>query len=411
MKFSIEGGGVNSTATSDVAWPALVSGQPEATMQLYLSSILLGIHVVNSVMATFQVPVTSKGTTSKTHQSGTNERHHPGTLADDLHRYPRKKDLKVDKLKRRLGEEFDPFWMSIELPDDFLDIQVKRNPEKSLQDEMKSLNLTALERALDGKYGSDKGSGDGPVEGEDTVRGIMALLQTWMVQHATCPVYYKWVDNGLLYWPRWVRSALCSLNSLSRSVAPDTLAPPPRAESCSWPPGMHCVPAEAKKLKLLRWTCRNSKTANRVNRFRLTETSDDDNRLDGRGGGDADFGRDRPLSDETVGDHAPQNNASSANATSRMIDLLKNANLTKSGPYSSQEINRIRALLQAQQGGQVGSADPPRSSSDRRQTLDESNDTESWNQVSRRQRKRQQNTKCNWKKVPYPVTDDCYCSC
>lgn len=377
-------------------------------MQLYLSSIILGIHVINSVMATFQAPGTSRVTTTKTHQGGASDRLYLGKLTDDILRYPRKKDLKVDKLKKRLGAEFDPVLMSIELPDDYLDIYVKRNPEKSLQDEMKTVNLTALERAIDGKYGGDKGSGDGPVEGEDVVRGIMSLVQSWMVHHASCPVYYKWQDNGLLYWPRWVRSGFCSLNSLSRSLAPDTLAPPPRAESCSWPPGMHCVAAEAKKVKVLRWTCRNSKSENHLNRFRLTEKSDT-NRFEGRGTGDTNYGPARSSIDDTANSHEPQNNGSSTNATLRVMDVLKNANLTKYGQYSSQDIARLKALLLAQHSGQ-GSADT-KNTSEKRQTSDDGNDTESWNQVSRRDRKRQQNTKCSWKKVPYPVVDDCYCTC
>uniref|UniRef100_A0A0B6ZPI8 Uncharacterized protein n=1 Tax=Arion vulgaris TaxID=1028688 RepID=A0A0B6ZPI8_9EUPU len=39
------------------------------------------------------------------------------------------------------------------------------------------------------------------------------------------------------------------------------------------------------------------------------------------------------------------------------------------------------------------------------------NDTENWNRMSWKQRRKSLDIKCKWIKIPYPVTDNCFCSC
>jgi len=66
------------------------------------------------------------------------------------------------------------------------------------------------------------------------------LMRTWLVHRSTCPVEYVWTDLGKSFWPRWIKNGRCGRS--------ETM-------SCSWPPGMSCMPSSIKVLNLLRWHC------------------------------------------------------------------------------------------------------------------------------------------------------------
>lgn len=65
------------------------------------------------------------------------------------------------------------------------------------------------------------------------------LVKSWLVRRATCPIRFVWNDLGPYFWPRWLRRGECAENT-----------------TCSWPPGMQCVPGGARNLNVLRWHCR-----------------------------------------------------------------------------------------------------------------------------------------------------------
>lgn len=66
------------------------------------------------------------------------------------------------------------------------------------------------------------------------------MMRTWLVHRSSCPVEYGWVDLGKSFWPRWIKQGRCGRS--------ETM-------SCSWPPGMSCMPSSIRVLNLLRWHC------------------------------------------------------------------------------------------------------------------------------------------------------------
>ena len=267
---------------------------------------------------------------------------------------PRKKHLKPHKLRRRLRKDWDPFWMSAERPQDFDGEVVKEAPtDPTLVKALDRLNFTLR-------------GGDGVAKELDET--VKHALGAWLLQHSACHVHYVWDDLGILYWPRWVRRGYCqardspSSRSSSTTLHDDSSAPS-LSSSCSWPPGMHCVPAESRRIRILRWQCRHNKAFNNWNRRRF------------RGKGR------RPKTPAgdwgSLARRRQKREASAAATAARASDVLKN--------------HTERA---------VGSGDS-----------EEANETENWSRKPFQERRRKLSMRCKWKKIPYPVTDDCYCSC
>lgn len=69
-------------------------------------------------------------------------------------------------------------------------------------------------------------------------------IKSWLLKRSSCLVEFSWKDLGATFWPRWVRKGDCV----------------DREDSCSFPPGMNCVPAATTTVHILRWKCRNKKT-------------------------------------------------------------------------------------------------------------------------------------------------------
>ena len=205
---------------------------------------------------------------------------------DNLRLAPRKKHLKTAKLLRRLKDNFDADYMSITTPSR-IEVLASVKTSPVLQQQVLALNLSQLL----GQVGTV----------DDTVT-VVKLVQSWLVEKASCPVYHRWEDLGLFFWPRWVKFGYCSNDEVP----------------CSWPPGMNCVPAESKRIKILRWHCRYWK---------------------------------RPRGHRNYIDYRVKKDT-------------------------------------------------------------ESNDTEDWKSRLRKENlKKKLRKRCKWIKVPYPVTDECYCSC
>ncbi|XP_076459886.1 uncharacterized protein LOC143292999 [Babylonia areolata] len=255
---------------------------------------------------------------------------------------PRKKHLKPHKLMRRLRKDWDPFWMSAERPQDMDGTVVKQAPpDPSLVKAVDRLNFTLL-----GPDGLHRVIDD----------SVAHVLGAWLLQRSTCHVHYVWDDLGVLFWPRWVRRGYCqagaspSSSSSSSSSSPfhdASSSSPDLSESCSWPPGMHCVPAESRRIRILRWQCRHNKAFNNWNpRFRKARGK----RPKVPGGGEKGEGR-------------------GAKREKREVSAPRN---------------------------QTGE--------------EESNETENWSRQPFKERRKKLSMRCKWKKTPYPVTDDCYCS-
>ena len=139
---------------------------------------------------------------------------------------PKSKNLDSKKLLKRMGTDFDPTWMSVTPPK--YRIANKKNDdyytqERLLLNEISQINFT---------YSDEKGQLS---ELKDRSR---KAVEKWLLQLASCPVYYMWRDMSVLFWPRWIKHGEC-----------DT------ARSCSWPSGMHCTAGQHKTVRLLNWKC------------------------------------------------------------------------------------------------------------------------------------------------------------
>lgn len=67
-------------------------------------------------------------------------------------------------------------------------------------------------------------------------------LRQWLWELSRCPLNYSWVDYGLKFFPRYIRSGECI------------------KKPCSFPRGMNCKPRSTRALPTLFWVChgRNS---------------------------------------------------------------------------------------------------------------------------------------------------------
>jgi noggin len=149
--------------------------------------------------------------------------------------------LPTDTMMAKLGDDFDPRRMSIERP-----LANQTRPEvdsSSAAAHIDDVNVDDPElmadlRRLRFTYRDDRGD-------EHQLRpSVIRQLERWLLDRARCAVRYTWDDLGPLFWPRWIRHGAC-----------DTRA------ACSWPPGMHCAPAESDTLRLLHWQCRRTSGA------------------------------------------------------------------------------------------------------------------------------------------------------
>ena len=85
---------------------------------------------------------------------------------------------------------------------------------------------------------------------------VRKYVEKWLIQRASCRLYPAWTDLGAMFWPRWVRRGSCGEDEPdvrpSRHGRRGRRRSPP---SCSWPPGMRCVPEASQTIRLLRWHC------------------------------------------------------------------------------------------------------------------------------------------------------------
>ncbi|KAF7262576.1 hypothetical protein EG68_00167 [Paragonimus skrjabini miyazakii] len=71
-------------------------------------------------------------------------------------------------------------------------------------------------------------------------RKLRRTLRRLVTEYSNCPVHYVWKDQGVKYWPRWIKQGQCT--NL-------------KGQSCSIPPGMYCHEASYINLVILRYLC------------------------------------------------------------------------------------------------------------------------------------------------------------
>ena len=360
--------------------PHAVTATTITLAALHVLLLLLCVQGPPPAGAAFQLPpflqTLSEHTLSQSRADGSDRLFTlPSSLANvpNVRRFtPRKKHLKPHKLRRRLRKDWDPFWMSAERPEEALVEVVREAPrDPSLVKAVERLNFTL------------RGGGEDGEPGGSLEESVTRLLGAWLLQRSTCRVHYVWDDLGVLYWPRWVRRGFCQADddyyssSSSSASSASSLSPSSSSSSassssssssfsatpsCSWPPGMHCVPAESRRIRILRWQCRHNKAFNNWNpRFRTRRPRRPKARGEGPG-----TGRGRSRRDVLARDALARDALARRNHTERAA---------------------------------AGGGD------------DESNETENWSRKPFQDRRRKLSMRCKWKKIPYPVTDDCFCSC
>lgn len=160
---------------------------------------------------------------------------------------PKQQDLKLKRLIKKLGDDFNEKWVSIERPIDADQTEVSisnwENLDSKLLKDFSTLNLTLTDTDNSVANVSDH---------------TLALFKRWLLLHGTCSVHFVWTDMGSLFWPRWIRKGVCSTEV-----------------SCSWPPGMTCSPkvGEFEIIGILRWTCHKDKRKSKKGKRKFNKHS------------------------------------------------------------------------------------------------------------------------------------------
>ena len=98
---------------------------------------------------------------------------------------------------------------------------------------------------------------------------VRKYIEKWLLQRASCRLHPAWTDLGALFWPRWIRRGSCGEDAAGvsdvRSSHRRRHGRRRAAPSCSWPPGMRCVPEASQTIRLLRWHCSASARRRRAN--------------------------------------------------------------------------------------------------------------------------------------------------
>ena len=143
--------------------------------------------------------------------------------------YPQGKHLKEKKLLRRLGDNFDENWMAIAGPKPPSESQVTNQGNNIRSEENRELlQAILIERNVSLT--------------DSNIEPVLHVLSSI----ASCKVRYEWSDLGELFWPRFVKSGLCTSE-----------------HSCSWPSGMTCMPGRLKEIRILRWRCKRRKAVSK----------------------------------------------------------------------------------------------------------------------------------------------------
>jgi len=152
---------------------------------------------------------------------------------------PPPSELNHRKLRRLLGDDFDPEYMgigrpiiSVFQPNGTVTLNRRRGrPKEKRPDFIKDIGSPV-------RYDSHLRT-----PGLNVNRRIKRTVKKYIWNYTHCPVVYAWKDLGIRFWPQWIKEGTCH-----------------NGRSCSIPPGMMCRPAASETRTLFRWHCpRNSK--------------------------------------------------------------------------------------------------------------------------------------------------------
>ncbi|CAI5792235.1 noggin-2-like [Podarcis raffonei] len=140
---------------------------------------------------------------------------------------PKEQDLDERTLRKKLGSNFDPSFMSVAAPAQANNLSASDALHRfkglgPLPNELKKLDLGET------PYGTRLKMGK---------KARRKFLQ-WLWAYTYCPVLYTWKDLGLRFWPRYIKEGNCFAE-----------------KSCSFPEGMSCKPVKSVTKTFLRWYC------------------------------------------------------------------------------------------------------------------------------------------------------------
>ena len=206
----------------------------------------------------------------------------PLKFRDTVKKKPKKKNLKPERLLRKMGADFNPSWMSIETPHTITGknmIEVSQSQISRLFLQVNGLDLETDLKQLIANNSSESIQNELQKKADinrevyrvnDTtleISKMASIFTQWLVQKSVCPVTFTWTDLGIYFWPRWIKSGSCQSNS--KSSVPDSLTTSASTKSngvnCSWPKGMKCGQDDVKTLQILRWHCRKRRKSNQHN--------------------------------------------------------------------------------------------------------------------------------------------------
>ena len=146
---------------------------------------------------------------------------------------PSDNDLDPMKLRRLLGNQYDPTYMSHVSP-----IELLVNPNGTyVYNFKKGRPLGQLLPEI--RRLSFELSGEDAQKIKIKSRKKRRRFQRYLATYTYCPIYYKWRDLGIMFWPQWIREGDC------------------RSErSCSIPAGMSCKAELSTTMTVLYWHCR-----------------------------------------------------------------------------------------------------------------------------------------------------------
>ena len=146
------------------------------------------------------------------------------------------------KLKRILGTNYEPFFMSISVPD-ALKQRHPAHPHRpqhrihmdEYADAAKMRKVATMNKKLGHmKFFVRKENG----KRKELGKKVTQKFQRWLWNLSRCPVRYKWIDAGENMFPRFIKTGSCS-----------------KKKTCSFPAGMKCVINEWKSVEVLLYTC------------------------------------------------------------------------------------------------------------------------------------------------------------
>ena len=193
----------------------------------------------------------------------------PLQFRDTVKKKPKRKNLKPDRLLRKMGDDFNPNWMSIETPFSRTEEEMTEMSPTQLSrlfEEVNSLNLEDELRQLIQNRSFEKVNDTLNVDQVQQaptnvdVSKMASIFTQWLVRKSVCPVTFSWTDLGIYFWPRWIKSGSCEAGS--KTSAYETMSRNTKGtevisqDGCSWPKGMKCVQDDVETLQILRWHCR-----------------------------------------------------------------------------------------------------------------------------------------------------------